>query len=85
MRIQLTPRPNCIYCHGTGKVYDTVDYGSTTAQLESLCSCIEAQIPESFDDRTYEIEIVFPAPEPEYEPDDSYLEGRYEELYETDL
>ena len=46
MKIQ--PDPNCEYCHGTGEVWDTVDYGSTTASFLSLCSCIEEQIPEDF-------------------------------------
>ena len=31
--------PTCKACHGSGVVYDTVDYGSTTAQLESPCDC----------------------------------------------
>lgn len=31
--------PTCKACHGSGVVYDTVDYGSTTAQWESPCDC----------------------------------------------
>jgi hypothetical protein len=31
--------PKCRQCRGTGVVSDTVDYGSTTAQLESACDC----------------------------------------------
>lgn len=31
--------PACKFCRGTGVVYDTVDYGSTTAQMESPCEC----------------------------------------------
>ncbi len=32
--------PACPMCHGTGVVYDTVDYGSTTTQLPSVCECV---------------------------------------------
>jgi hypothetical protein len=31
--------PTCRQCQGRGVVWDTVDYGSTTAQLESPCDC----------------------------------------------
>ena len=31
--------PTCRQCRGMGVVYDTVDYGSTTAQWESPCDC----------------------------------------------
>jgi hypothetical protein len=31
--------PKCRQCRGTGVVWDTVDYGSTTARLESPCDC----------------------------------------------
>lgn len=31
--------PTCRQCRGTGVVWDTVDYGSTTAQMESPCDC----------------------------------------------
>ena len=31
--------PTCRQCHGTGVVSDTVDYGSTTTQLDSPCEC----------------------------------------------
>ena len=31
--------PKCRQCRGTGVVSDAVDYGSTTAQLESPCEC----------------------------------------------
>ena len=33
--------PTCKFCRGTGVVYDTVDYGSTTAQMPSTCECVE--------------------------------------------
>ena len=33
--------PHCGYCHGTGTVYDSVDYGSTTVQMPSTCDCVE--------------------------------------------
>jgi hypothetical protein len=55
MTIQkITPEPGCKYCHGTGMVYDIVDYGSTTARLPSYCSCVEDQADEDADD----IELV---------------------------
>jgi hypothetical protein len=93
----ITPEPACPYCHGSGTVYDTVDYGSTTAQLESWCNCVEVQIPGDYDDRIDEIEIA-PAsqPEPEYTilsiqwalerrrgKPDAHLESQYDERYES--
>ena len=33
--------PHCPYCHGSGTVYDSVDYGSTTVQMPSTCDCVE--------------------------------------------
>ena len=35
--------PQCEFCGGTGVVSDTVDYGSTTAQMESPCECVTVQ------------------------------------------
>ena len=58
MKYSIRPDPSCKACHGEGTVYDTVDYGSTTAQLPSWCECVERQIPETFDDRTDEIVII---------------------------
>jgi hypothetical protein len=52
---QIKPNVDCPHCHGWGTVYDTVDYGSTTAQLPSFCGCVEDQT----DDDTDEIELVF--------------------------
>lgn len=54
--MKIKPDPNCKYCHGTGEVYDTVDYGSTVAYLPSFCSCVEEQIPEDWDG---EIELIY--------------------------
>lgn len=53
----IKPDPNCTFCHGEGTVYDTVDYGSTTAQLPSYCDCVESQADEDTDD--IEINIPF--------------------------
>ena len=59
--IAIVARRDCRYCHGSGTVYDTVDYGSTTAQMPSDCEdCISAGWPEGADDDA-EYEIV-PAP-----------------------
>jgi hypothetical protein len=52
----ITPNPKCKSCHGSGTIYDTVDYGLTTAQLSSFCGCVEEQIPEDYDG---EIEIDY--------------------------
>ena len=38
--------PRCEYCHGTGIVYDMVDYGSTTVQMPSTCECVEDGVSE---------------------------------------
>jgi len=51
---KIKPDPDCKWCYGDGVVYDTVDYGSTTAQLPSYCNCVEEQADEDTDD----IEIV---------------------------
>lgn len=48
-KIEIKADPNCPECRGEGFVYDVVDYGSTTARMESLCDCIEAQVPEGFE------------------------------------
>ncbi len=53
----ITPKSDCPDCFGTGEVYDTVPYGSTTAQLPSFCSCVEEQADEDTD----EIMITQPA------------------------
>ena len=75
---KITPNPNCKFCHGSGTVYDIVDYGSTTASMPSDCGCVDEQLPEDFDYLTDEVEIVQPdrmivrdAPEFEY---DDYLD-----------
>jgi hypothetical protein len=52
---QIKPNPNCNNCFGWGTIYDTVDYGSTTAQLPSFCACVEEQADEDTD----EIELIF--------------------------
>lgn len=58
MIYKITPLADCKACHGSGTVYDIVDYGSTTAELPSGCSCVDEQLPEEFDDSIDEIEIV---------------------------
>jgi hypothetical protein len=51
---KITPKAGCPHCHGTGMVYDIVDYGSTTARLPSFYECVEDQADEDTD----EIELV---------------------------
>jgi len=47
MKMQtIKPDPNCPECHGTGEVYDWVDYGSTRVSMPSFCSCVENQTDE---------------------------------------
>jgi hypothetical protein len=51
---KITPRAGCRYCHATGLVFDVVDYGSTTARLESYCECVTDQLTNDDND----IELV---------------------------
>ncbi len=44
--IILYAKKNCKFCHGDGTFYDTVPYGSTTAQLPSDCECIFEDIDD---------------------------------------
>lgn len=54
-KVQLiTPKAGCKFCHGTGIIYDIVDYGSTTARLPSFCDCVEDQV----DDDTDNVELI---------------------------
>lgn len=54
----IRPDSNCKYCHGTGIVYDSVDYGSTTASLPSFCDCVENQVLEDTDEIVLEDDLV---------------------------
>lgn len=54
--LKIAPRPDCKLCHGEGIVTDRVDYGSTTAPMDSYCSCVEEQVSVGFEDA--EIEII---------------------------
>lgn len=38
--------PNCVYCRGSGIVYDMVPYGSTYVRMPSDCECIQDQLDE---------------------------------------
>jgi len=55
---KITANEDCHYCHGSGTVYDSVPYGSTTADMPSTCGCVEEQVPEEFNDFTDEIEVI---------------------------
>jgi len=48
-KLYVIPDHDCKLCHGEGVVYDTVDYGSTTAQMPEMCDCVAKQIPEEYD------------------------------------
>lgn len=37
--------PDCPYCHGSGKVYDTVDWWGAAVSMESGCECVYADDP----------------------------------------
>lgn len=50
MKQFVKPDPDCKLCHGNGEVFDTVDYGSSTASLPSFCDCVEMQAIEDVDD-----------------------------------
>jgi hypothetical protein len=50
MRMKIVAVADCIYCNGSGKVYDSVDYGATRTQIESICDCVYAQVPEDTED-----------------------------------
>ena len=71
---QIKPNPNCNDCFGWGTIYDTVDYGSTTAQLPSFCACVEDQADEDTD----EIELIFDPVE------ECAEEAFYEEFHEEE-
>ena len=44
-KLVLRPSESCSYCHGSGTVYDTVPWGSTTAQMPSTCECVHDSAP----------------------------------------
>ena len=46
MKQFVKPDPDCKLCRGTGEVFDSVDYGSTTASLPSFCDCVEMQVAD---------------------------------------
>ncbi len=55
MTLHIAPNPHCKFCHGSGTVYDSVDYGSATVQMPSWCGCVEEQIPEDCADADIDI------------------------------
>jgi hypothetical protein len=76
MICKITPMEHCRYCHGTGTVTEWHDYGSTRAAEYLTCDCVSEQLPEEFDDRADEVEIVRTPvlsvrPGREYEPEDN--------------
>lgn len=48
--LSITAKADCGACHGTGEVYDSVDWWGATVSMPSLCGCIEEQIPEDTPD-----------------------------------
>ena len=63
---RIKPRPDCPSCFGEGTVYDTVDYGSTTAQLPSNCACVEEQADEDTDEIEIDLSDWLPSPDTDF-------------------
>lgn len=74
--LQIQPDQNCEFCRGSGEIFDSVDYGSTTAQLPSFCGCVEEQVAEEYED--WDIVLVFPDKEDMYEIVIAITVGEYE-------
>lgn len=57
--MKIKPDPNCKSCRGTGEVNDfvPVPFGVGNCAMPSLCSCIEEQIPEGYEDEEIEIDL----------------------------
>lgn len=55
--MKIKPKKNCKACHGTGLVYDIVDWGATTAQMDSLCDCVLEQIEEENENEEVELDV----------------------------
>ena len=70
---QIKPNPECSQCHGWGTVYDTVDYGSTTAQLPSFCACVEEQADEDTDEIELILEPIKEGVEEDFDEQDADL------------
>lgn len=61
--VTVTTDPACRVCGGEGVVYDSVDYGSTTAQLPSECECVRPVNDADWDAfNSGDCEIVFATP-----------------------
>lgn len=72
--LKITPDQNCEFCHGYGEVSDSVDWGSTTTSMVSLCDCVAEQIPEHNND--IDIEIIYP------EQQESKRDNQQESVYQ---
>lgn len=59
--LRISAKPDCGACHGTGEVYDSVNWWGATVSMPSTCNCVEEQIPEDAPDNV-SIQIV-PSPE----------------------
>jgi hypothetical protein len=55
--LKIKPDPNCEACLGTGEVSDSVDYGSTTVSMPSVCDCVLEQVPEGREDEEIELDL----------------------------
>lgn len=47
-RVNPLADPTCTACYGTGTVYDSVDYGSTTVMMPSICECVDGDDDTEF-------------------------------------
>ncbi len=55
MKLFVKPDPDCKLCHGSGEVYDSVDYGDIKVPMPAFCDCVEMQVS---DYEGIEIELV---------------------------
>jgi hypothetical protein len=55
--MKIKPDPACKCCHGFGYAVDWVDWGATTAAMETLCDCVLNQVPAGREDEEVELDI----------------------------
>ena len=55
---KISPIDGCQFCRGTGTVTEYHPWGNTTAAEYLICDCVIEQLPEEYDDRTDEIDVI---------------------------